>query len=59
MLAADLSYQLVVWGSIRNAVAQNQNLANASAAQLAAVSLSLHAELASDYFTLRGRVASK
>lgn len=54
MLAADLSYEVDVWGSIRNAVAQNQNLANASAAQLAAVSLSLHAELASDYFTLRG-----
>ncbi|RUR06442.1 efflux transporter outer membrane subunit [Legionella sp. km772] len=54
LLGTDLSYEVDVWGSIRNAVAKNQNLARASAAELAAISLSLHAELASDYFTLRG-----
>ncbi len=54
LLATDLSYELDVWGSIRNAVAKNQNLAKADAADLAAISLSLHAELASDYFILRG-----
>ena len=54
LLGSSLSYEVDVWGSIRNAVAKNQNLAKASAADLAAISLSLHAELANDYFTLRG-----
>ncbi len=54
LLGSSLSYEADVWGSIRNAVAKNKNLAKASAAELAAISLSLHAELASNYFTLRG-----
>jgi NodT family efflux transporter outer membrane factor (OMF) lipoprotein len=54
LIGAGLNYEVDAWGSIRNAVAKSQNLAKASAADLAAASLSLHAELANDYFILRG-----
>jgi NodT family efflux transporter outer membrane factor (OMF) lipoprotein len=52
-LEADLSYEIDVWGRVRNAVASAKATQQASAADLATVSLSIHAELASDYFTLR------
>lgn len=54
LLAADLSYEVDVFGRVRNAVAQAEAQAQASAGDLAALDLSLHAELATDYFTLRG-----
>ena len=54
VVAADFTYEVDVWGRIRNAVAQSVNLAKASAADLATMNLSIHAELASDYFSLRG-----
>ena len=54
LLGADLSYEVDAWGQVRNTVAASVGLARASAFDLAAVSLSMHAELARDYFMLRG-----
>lgn len=54
VVGAELNYEVDVWGSVRNAVAVSKNLARASEADLAAASLSLHAELVQDYLILRG-----
>ena len=51
---ADVSYELDVWGRVHNMAAAGRSRAKASAADLAAMDLSLHAELAMDYFALRG-----
>jgi NodT family efflux transporter outer membrane factor (OMF) lipoprotein len=49
----EASYQLDLWGSIRNTVAVNRFAAQASAAQLANALLSTQSTLAQDYFQLR------
>ena len=49
----EASYQIDLWGSIRNTVAVNRFAAQASAAQLANALLSTHSLLAQDYFQLR------
>lgn len=54
LLGADLVYEIDAWGEVRNAVIAGDNLARASEYSLASIDLSLHAELASDYFALRG-----
>jgi NodT family efflux transporter outer membrane factor (OMF) lipoprotein len=54
ILAGDLSYEIDVFGRVRNTVANARASEQASAGDLASLDLSLHAELASDYFTLRG-----
>jgi NodT family efflux transporter outer membrane factor (OMF) lipoprotein len=48
-----LSYQADVWGRIRRTVEQYRDQAQASAADLATVNLSMHADLALDYFEAR------
>jgi outer membrane protein, multidrug efflux system len=53
-LGLDLSYEIDVWGRVRNQAKSGADRAEASAGDLAAVALSLHAELATDYFILRG-----
>src|SRR5947209_10897455 len=53
LLPFDLSYQADVWGRVRRNVESYREQAQASAADLATVNLSMHAELAIDYFLAR------
>jgi NodT family efflux transporter outer membrane factor (OMF) lipoprotein len=48
-----LSYQADVWGRVRRTVEQFRDQAQASAADLATVNLTMHADLALDYFEAR------
>ncbi|WP_295994163.1 efflux transporter outer membrane subunit [Rugamonas sp.] len=52
-IGLDVSYELDVFGRVRNAVSTAKAGQQASAADLATLDLSLHAELANDYFSLR------
>lgn len=53
VLPFDFSYQADVWGRVRRTVESSRDQAQASAADLATVNLSLHADLALDYFQAR------
>jgi NodT family efflux transporter outer membrane factor (OMF) lipoprotein len=55
----DLTYEIDVWGRIRRSIESNVASAQASAADLESARLFLHAELAIDYFLLRGQDAQK
>jgi NodT family efflux transporter outer membrane factor (OMF) lipoprotein len=59
VLQGQFSYELDVFGRVRNSVATARASAQASAGDLAVVSLSLHSELAMDYFTLRSEDAQQ
>jgi NodT family efflux transporter outer membrane factor (OMF) lipoprotein len=52
-LPFDLSYEVDLWGRIRRTVSASREEAQASAADLQTANLSLHSELAVDYFELR------
>ncbi|MGB6876328.1 MAG: efflux transporter outer membrane subunit [Candidatus Acidiferrales bacterium] len=54
LLPIDVSYEPDIWGQVRRQVESARAQMQASAADLATVNLSLHAELAMDYFQLRG-----
>lgn len=53
IVQADVSYEIDVWGRVRGTIEASRATAQASAADLEAISLSLHAELAIAYFALR------
>jgi len=53
VLPFDVSYQADVWGRVRRNVESYREQAQASAADLATVNLSMHADLAVDYFQAR------
>jgi NodT family efflux transporter outer membrane factor (OMF) lipoprotein len=59
ILPVDLSYEIDLWGRIRRTVAASREETQATAADVGTASLSLHAELAIDYFELRSADAQK
>jgi NodT family efflux transporter outer membrane factor (OMF) lipoprotein len=54
VLPAELSYEVDLWGQVRRTIESSRENAQASAGDLENISLSLHSELAFDYFSLRG-----
>jgi NodT family efflux transporter outer membrane factor (OMF) lipoprotein len=54
LLGGDLSYEVDLFGRIRSTVTQARASEQATAGDAAALDLALHAELADDYFLLRG-----
>src|SRR6202020_1066060 len=51
VLQADFSYEVDLWGRVRNEVAAARANQQASAADLASLKLSIQAEVATDYFS--------
>ncbi|HYJ18962.1 MAG TPA: efflux transporter outer membrane subunit [Burkholderiales bacterium] len=58
-LPLDVSWEIDIWGRVRRAVESSEASAQASAAQLASIQLSIQSELAINYFLLRGIDAEK
>jgi NodT family efflux transporter outer membrane factor (OMF) lipoprotein len=55
----DLSYEVDVWGRVRNTVKSAEKRMKASAMDTASIFLTLQAELAADYFSLRAADANQ
>ena len=53
VLPLELTYEADIWGRVRRTVESSRAQAQASAADLAGVNLSMHANLAFDYFAAR------
>ena len=58
-LPFDLNYEVDLWGRVRRSVTSSIEQAQASAADIETARLSLHAELALDYFNLRSADAQE
>ena len=59
VLPVDLNYEIDLWGRVRRGVTSAREQAQASDADLESARLSLHAELALDYFGLRSADAQE
>lgn len=58
-LPVDLSYEIDAWGRIRRSIAAAREETQATAADLETIRLSIHAEVAFDYFELRSLDAQR
>jgi NodT family efflux transporter outer membrane factor (OMF) lipoprotein len=53
-LPLDINYEVDLWGKVRRIIEANVATAQATAADVETIRLSMHAELAQDYFQMRG-----
>ena len=53
-LPLDINYEVDLWGRVRRMIEANVDVVQATAADVETIRLSMHAELAQDYFQMRG-----